>query len=845
MKSIFISLKKFKVLPQKEYWKIAAKTAAVLAGAFFLFVIGVFLYFAKDLPSSEKVISRLIIESAKIYDRDGKHVLYEIHGEEKRTRIPFEEMPESIRYATIALEDQDFYSHHGIKMSSIARAAFKDILKRSVAQGGSTITQQLVKNSLLTPERTFTRKIKEVILAVEMELKFSKDEILGMYLNEIPYGSNAYGIEAAAQTFFGKHAKELALDEAALLASLPKAPTLYSPHGSNIERLKIRQEYAISQMARLGYITEQQAEEAKKTDVLARIKPNREKMDAPHFVMYVREYLEKKYGKQTVEQEGLRVYTTLDWDKQQIAERAVREGVEKNMKNWNAHNASLVSMDPKTGQILAMVGSRDFFGESQPEKCVTGRNCKFEGQVNVAIRDRQPGSSFKPYVYLTAFKNGYTPETYLFDAQINFAAEGQKDYIPQNYDGKFRGPVKMKEALAQSLNIPAVEALYLVGVKNSVLMAKNLGISGLNYPDRYGLSLVLGGGEVKLLDHVNAFGVLANGGVRHGKTAILKIENSKGEVLEEYKTEEGQRIVEEKYTSMISHILSTNDYRKPVFGETSPLSFSHRHVAVKTGTTNEFRDGWAIGYTPSLAVGVWAGNNDNSPMRAGADGVNVAAPIWRNFLDQALGNHNLEQFPKYEKEEAGKDILDGKINVRENVKVCRIPGKESEYCLANDYCGPSDVKKRDFAEAHSILWYVKKDDPRGDRPQKPENDPQFKNWEKAVQKWYERNKEDYILGSPPEEECKKDDFSKYFPAVSMSVSKDLAAMKLVIKANINAPYGIREIDFFVKDDKIYSGSGTETSYSFAAEDIGKTVSVKAVLTDKNNNQTSASENVTL
>lgn len=738
--------------------KKIVKICGIAAGVVVLFVAGVFLYFAKDLPTPEKMSGRNIVESTKIYDRTGEHVLYEVHGEEKRTVIPFEEMPDNIKYATIALEDQDFYQHHGIKLTSIIRSAIKDVLHRGTAQGGSTITQQFVKKSMLSDEKTFSRKIKEVILAIELETKYSKDEILAMYLNQIPYGSNAYGIEAAAQTFFGKNAKELTLDEAAVLASLPQAPSYYSPYGAHTDKLKIRQEYALNTLADLGYITEEQAEESKQTDVFSKVVVFKENISAPHFVMYVKEYLESKYGEQTVEQGGLKVYTTLDWDKQQIAEKAVKEGVEKNGKSWNANNAALVAMDPKSGQVLAMVGSKDFFGKSEPAGCVSGKNCKFEPQDNVAVRDRQPGSSFKPYVYLTAFKKGYTPETMLFDAQTNFSTDEGKDYAPQNYDGKFRGPIQMKEALAQSLNIPAVETLYLAGVKNSIMMAKDLGITGLNNPDRYGLSLVLGGGEIKLIDHVSAYSTLATGGIRHDRTAILKVEDNQGQILEEYKSSEGTRVVDEKFIGMLDHIMSTNDYRAPVFGSNSPLRFDNRPVAAKTGTTNEFRDGWTVGFTPSIAVGVWAGNNDNSAMRAGADGVNVAAPIWRSFLDQVLGNYSIEQFPKYEEEETGKDILDGKMDMEEDVKVCKMD--DDEYCLASDECPNDKEKKRTFVNMHSILYYVNKDDPRGDSPEKPQSDPQYRNWEKAVENWFEDEKDDkkFVFGKPPEDECDADDF---------------------------------------------------------------------------------------
>ncbi len=705
------------------------------------------MYFAKDLPDANGMSDRTVVESTKIMDRTGQHILYEVHGEEKRTIIPFSEMPDNVKYATIALEDQEFYSHHGIKLTSIVRAVLKDVLHMGATQGGSTITQQLVKNSMLSDEKTITRKIKEVILALELETKYSKDEILAMYLNQIPYGSNAYGIQAAAQTYFGKDAKDLTLDEASLLASLPQAPSYYSPYGSHLDALKGRQEYALKEMASLGYITKDQREEFKNADVLNKIQPFRENINAPHFVMYVKEYLEKTYGEQAVEQGGLKVYTTLDWDKQQIAEKAVKDGADKNLKSWNASNAALVAMDPKTGQILAMVGSKDYFDKS------------IDGQVNVAIRDRQPGSSFKPYVYLTAFEKGYTPETILFDVETNFGSQdGSKDYEPQNYDGKFHGPLPMKECLAQSLNIPAVKTLYLAGVKNSIETAKNMGITGLSNPDRYGLSLVLGGGEVKLLDHVNAYSTFATGGIHHDKISILKVEDNKGNVLEEYKPSDGNRVVEEKYVAMIDHIMSTNDYRAPIFGENNPLRFDNRPVAAKTGTTNEFRDGWTIGYTPGMAAGVWAGNNNNSPMRAGADGVNVAAPIWRNFMDQVLKNDSIEQFPKYEKEDTGKDVLDGKLDEDKNVKVCKIGKKDDkvEYCLASDAC--DDDKKKDFIDAHTILYYVNKDDPRGDAPKDPEKDPQFENWEKGIEKYFEKENKDMVLGKPPEDECEESDF---------------------------------------------------------------------------------------
>ncbi|MDO8529267.1 MAG: penicillin-binding transpeptidase domain-containing protein, partial [bacterium] len=425
--------------------------------------------------------------------------------------------------------------------------------------------------------------------------------------------------------------------------------------------------------------------------------------------------------------------------------------------------------------------------------------------------------------------------TMLFDVETNFGTQGgTKEYKPQNYDGKFHGPLQMKETLAQSLNIPAVKTLYLAGVKDSIATAKKMGITGLNNPDRLGLSLVLGGGEVKLLDHVNAYGTFAAGGIKHNTAAILKIEDGKGKIFEQYKQSDGERVVDEKYIAMIDHIISTNDYRAPIFGENSPLRFDNRPVAAKTGTTNEFRDGWTIGYTPSIVAGVWAGNNNNSPMRAGADGVNVAAPIWRSFMDKVLGNYSIEQFPKYEKEDTGKDILDGKIKIEKNVKVCEIPEKDNKYCLANAFC--VDAEKKDFADAHDILYYVNKNDPRGDAPKNPKNDPQFDNWEKGVKKWFEKNKEDYINQSPPTEECKAEDFKQYQPSIALSLSQ--SANQLSISSNINAPYGISNVDFYVDGDKVASSDSGSASYALPAESIGKSVEVKVIITDRNGNTAS-------
>lgn len=825
--------------PKNHFWGIALKVLLVGGGLLVICIIGIFAYIAKDLPNPGTVNKRAIVESTKIYDRTGTHLLYEVHGEEKRTIIPFSDMPDVVKYATISLEDQDFYNHYGIKLSSIIRSLLKDIITLDKSQGGSTITQQFVKNSLLTNEKTFIRKVKEVILSIEIETKFSKDEILAMYLNEIPYGSNAYGIEAAAQTFFGKPARELTLDEAALIAALPQATAYYSPYGSHLDALIGRKKFTLRTMARLGYITEEQADEAIGIDTLEKIIPQKDIIAAPHFVMYIKDYLQEKYGDRAVEESGYKVITTLDWDKQQIAEKAVQDGAEMN-KQWNASNASLVAMDPKTGQILAMVGSKDYF------------DATIDGNVNVAIRNRQPGSSFKPYVYLAAFAKGYLPETILYDTKTEFETAEGKSYEPNNYDGKFHGPLPMMKTLGGSLNIPAVKTLYLVGIKDAIELAKNLGLTGLNDPGKLGLSLVLGGGEVTLLDHVHAYSTLATGGIKHRKSAILRIEDPNGTILEEFKPDTGERVIDEKYVAMLDSVLSNNENRAWVFGENSPLRFDNRSVAAKTGTTNEFRDGWTIGYTPALAVGVWAGNNDNTAMTEGADGVNVAAPIWRAFLDKTLANYAIETFPKYNPDDeigegdgkTNKPMIAGELEQKKDLKVCEVPGEKNTYCLANKYCRDKDIKKKDFISNHDILYYVNRDDPRGPIPEKPDRDPQYKNWEKGVEDWYKK-KEGVILGEPPKNECKESDFKDFLPKVSLTTPNSVSSSSITLSADIDAPYEVNSITYWVDGDSAGTTSSKRHSlnYTIPADKNHSTLTIKVEVTDKNGNKAEDEKNI--
>lgn len=629
-----------KIKPPIERFLSALKKAGVLLSRILLGIIIISLILAFyayfRLVDISGLTSSAIAQTSQIYDRTGEHLLYEIHGEENRKIILHAEIPNSVRVATIAAEDNSFYTHPGIDLKAILRALKADVKNNSAKQGASTITQQLARNVFLSREKTLKRKLMEVAFAIKIEQSFSKDEILDMYLNEVPYGSNAYGIESAAQIFFGKSARDLTLDESALLAALPNATTYYSPFGSHADELAAKQKRILDKMLELKLTDTQAIQTAKETDTLKKILPFRQSIEAPHFVFYVKEQLEKEYGQDMVEKGGLKIYTTLNYDLQKIAEKAVADGVKINGKKYGATNGALVSLDPKTGQILAMVGSVDYFDES------------IDGQVNVATSPRQPGSSFKPFAYSAAFEKGYQPENILFDVPTNFGPDGSgKDYTPSNYDGGFHGLVSMRQALAMSLNIPAVKTLYLAGIKDTLDLAHRLGISTLNEKNRYGLALVLGGGEVTLLDETSGFGVFANNGVRNPASAILKIEDSQSKIIFENKPD-SSHVLNQEIARKINSILSDNNARSLVFGTNNSLVIPGRTVAAKTGTTQDFHDAWTVGYTPSLATGVWVGNNNNDAMRAGADGSYVAAPIWNNFMSQALKNYPADNFTDYD-----------------------------------------------------------------------------------------------------------------------------------------------------------------------------------------------------
>lgn len=656
-----------------------------------------------QLPDFNNFENRNIANSTKIYDKTGKILLYNIHDNVRRTIIPIEEISPHIRNATIAIEDAHFYEHFGFRPTSFIRAMLANIMSGGFAQGGSTINQQVIKNALLTKDKKISRKLKEILLSIKLDRELPKDTILQIYLNESPYGGTIYGVEEASLSFFGKKAEGVTLTEAAYLAALPQAPTYYSPYGKHRDALEKRKNLVLERMFELGYITEAEKNKSQEESVVFE-KKEQNSGKALHFVMYIRDYLEEKYGLDEVLNGGLKVTTTIDYELQKQFEEIVKEGAFENAKKFDAKNAALVAIDPKTGQILAMVGSRDFFDTEIP------------GQYNIALASRQPGSSFKPIVYAAAFNAGYTPETILFDVPTQFSTlcdaygnpkNGAKEsvcYMPENYDGLFRGPISLREALAQSLNIPAVKLLYLVGLPNAISLAQAMGLSTITDPNRYGLSLVLGGGEITLLELTNAYGVFANNGIYHKEQGIIEIKDKDGEILEKFSPVE-KEVLPEPVTSLVSSVLSDNIARTPTYGSNSALNFQNRPVAVKTGTTNDYKDVWVVGYTPSIVIGMWAGNNDNKPIDKKTAGF-VLAPLWRKAMLIATNNTQVEYFPNPLPNTATTPVLRG------------------QYCLQDG--------------VNTILKYVNKNNPN-ELAYNPYNDSQFYLWQTGITDWINKN----------------------------------------------------------------------------------------------------------
>lgn len=742
-----------------------------LAGLIFVWALLV------KIPDFGSLENRKVAESTKIYDKTGSVILYDVYGDIKRTYIPFDEIPRNLKNATIAVEDTDFFSHSGVDFLSIIRAFGVNIMSGGIRQGGSTITQQLVKNTFLTPEQTISRKIRELVLSLKIEKKYTKNEILNFYLNEIPYGSSNYGIEAASQSFFGKNAKNLTLTEAAYLAALPKAPTYYSPFGEHREDLDARKNFVLQRMKELNYISEDDYNHAKNEKPVF-ISQRYQGIKAPHFVMFIKDELAKRYSEETIEKGGLKVITTLDYELQEKAEKIVAEYAKNNEKNFNAKNAGMTAVDPKTGQILVMVGSRDYFDTEN------------EGNFNVTTAKRQPGSAFKPFVYATAFKKGYLPETALFDLKTNFAVPGADAYIPQNYDNIYRGPVSIRNALAQSINVPAVKTLYLSGIKDSISTARDFGITTLTTPDRYGLSLVLGGGEVKLLEMTGAYAAFANNGMLNEITGILEIRDRNGKTIDKFKKRE-RKALDENTAKMINDILSDNIARAPAFGDNSYLNFPGKKVAAKTGTTNNYRDAWVIGYTPSFSLGVWVGNNDNTSMVKKVAGF-IAAPMWHAFFEEAFKKYPQEEFnTSYNFERAEKPVIYGEWR-------------------GGKFIGGQLVK-----QIHSILYWVDKENPFGPAPSNPSSDSQFYNWENPVRAWAASQKLEDDNEDNLKEEDEKDRKKENWPDLKIKDPDENKEFKtddtITIKIEDNSHFDLKQIDIFFKDT--YLGSLDKNSDS--------------------------------
>src|SRR3989344_283010 len=586
------------------------------------------LYFAVTPQLAGADFNNLLPITSKILDRDGK-LLYEVGGEIKREIAQSSEIPHLMKEATIAAEDRDFYVHPGINLKSIARASLANMRAGRVVEGGSTITQQLIKNTLLSSEKTVQRKAKEALAAVVLETQMTKDEILPAYLNSVSYGSNVLGVKKAAATFFGKELTQLNLTEVATLAALPQSPGRLSLYIGNRKELDRRRDEILEQMFSAGVITRAELEAAKTAQV--DVKPIAHPIVAPHFSLMVRDRLIEVYGREKVEGGGLVVRTSLDSELQAHVEEAMKSE-RRRINSYGASNAGAVVLDPRTGEILALAGSFDYY------------DSKIDGEVNIATSLRQPGSSFKPIVYSALFTHtSYSPASILYDVSTCF----ERNYCPKNYSGTTSGPLPIRKTLAGSLNIPAVKATAIVGVDQVINTAERFGYTTLIDRDQYGLAQGLGAGEVKLLEHTAAFGTLGQAGNFNAAASILSVKDYADRELYEFKPA-AQAAIPAEVAYDITNILTDNQARSFIFGANSPLAFSGRTVAAKTGTSQDWRDGWTMGYTTSRAVGVWTGNNNGRYMRYNADGVVTAAPLWRKIMLRAMEGQTYEEFQRPE-----------------------------------------------------------------------------------------------------------------------------------------------------------------------------------------------------
>ncbi len=725
-------------------------------GTIALVVLGTILFFwyGRDLPTPEKLSASNLSESTRIYDRNGV-LLYDIYQGQDRTYVALNNIPKVLQQATIATEDKDFYTNQGFSITGYIRGFLNAFLGKGLG-GGSTLTQQLVKNTLLTSEKTLPRKVKELMLSVQVDKKYSKDQILELYLNIAPYGGAMVGVEAASEGYFGKKAKDLTLVQSAILAGLPQLPSYYTPYGKNPKAYIGRTEDVLRRMREDGYITQKQEDDAVAQLPKVVFLPMQHGLKAPHFSLYVKDLLSKQFGETMVEQGGLQVTTTLDYKLQAKAEDIVKEEVD-NAKSLKVGNGASVVIDPRNGQILAMVGSKDFFATQSAT--TINKEASFDGQFNVVTQAlRQPGSSIKPVTYATALARGYTAASLFMDTSTVFPNQGGKDYEPHNYDGKFHGPVQMRFALGSSLNIPAVKTLALIGVKNMLTTAYTMGISTFAPTDenvnRFGLSITLGGGEVHMLEMAGAYSAFANGGYKVAPVAILKVTDRKGNVLYENKDATPEKVISPEVAFIISHMLLDNNARLITFGPNSYLNIPGRTIAVKTGTTDDKRDNWTIGWTPNILVVTWVGNNDNSQMGNVASGVTGAAPIWRRIILDAMQGRPMQDFVKPDDVIAvtidslgGGLPVDGQPTRSEYfIKGTEPQGPGAIYkqikvskADSNKLASDSEVAKNEYDIKRFIVF--------------SENDPfssDGKNrWQEGIDKWLSENHKDDPLYHPP------------------------------------------------------------------------------------------------
>ncbi len=836
---------------RKPWWRKHIK-GLVLLGLSAFFVIGglAAIWVATlQIPDLSAFEGRKVAQSTKIFDRTGEILLYDVHNDTKRTLIPFENISQDIKDATISIEDDKFYQHRGIVPTAILRAVIANITGLGLAQGGSTITQQVIKNSVLTKDKTFTRKLKEWVLAVKIEQQLSKDQIFDTYLNENPYGGNLYGVEEASKTFFGKSAKDVTLAEAAYLAAIPQAPTYYSPYGKNKDKLDQRQRIVLSKMKEFGYITDAEYQAAQKEKVVF-LEKNTTGLRAPHFAMYVKEYLTTKYGEDMVDEGGLKVITTLDYSIQEKAEKVVTSFASTLENQFNASNTAMVAINPKNGDILMMVGSRNYF------------DTKIQGNFNVTTALRQPGSTFKPFIYATAFMKGYTPDTVLFDVPTEFSSQCNPDhtpkegvdikkcYYPVEYDGKWEGPQTIREALAHSRNIPAVKTLYLAGINDSIETAEAMGITSLNEPDRYGLTLVLGGGEVSLLELTSAYGVFANDGVRNPYRSILRVEDDRGNILEEAHDYPNQAIPAEA-ARQINDILSDTKVR---MASLIPIgeSLVDKPVAIKTGTTNDYRDVWIEGYTPHIAVGAWAGKNDNTPMSHNLSGL-VISPLWGAFMAEINSTIPKEYFKKPEPVPTDiKPVLRGKWQGGFSYFIDSISKK-----VATPATPPELRQEVILPGVHNILHWVNKDDPQGPAPANPRNDSQYDSWEYGVRKWFEEWKKSnpgFVESSSYVIPTETDTIHTSANAPKVTITSPLRDTTAPLHSRVNitlsfsSSYPIKKSELYVNDRYVSTNESTPASLSFSPDELSLLKGIntmKVIVYDNALNKGEVTQNIIL